>query len=217
VTLGPATGGILHTVYGQNNTSASYGLSIQSSAALSTNGALNYVGVAGRTATGNDSQIGVYKHAGIANATAYLGLRTQDNVQNWIWVDDADQLRISTTLTNVGTTGGTVVGTQTSDERLKENIVPLSHGLNKLLDLEALEFDMFGSHKFGFSAQRTLPILPEIVFNTNEQSFGEKELPKLGMDYVQIIPILVKAIQQMNAKVESLSQAPQSKTAKAKK
>lgn len=203
VTLGSTTGGETHTVYGAANDGQQRGLHVRPAAALTANGSLNTVFVSGRTTTGTDAAISVFKHAGIANATGFLTLRTQDNIQQYMWVDDSDQFRISSTSTHVGTASGTVVGIQTSDERLKENIQPISHGLSKVLQLEPLEFDMHGVHKLGFGAQRTQPILPEVVFDTDERIFGEEEPSKLGMEYTQIIPVLVKAIQELKAELDA--------------
>ena len=63
---------------------------------------------------------------------------------------------------------------------------------------------MHGVHKLGFSAQKTKKILPETVFDTRENVFGEDEPSKLGMEYVQIIPVLVKAIQEQQVMIEEL-------------
>jgi hypothetical protein len=122
---------------------------------------------------------------------------------NNLWVDNAAQLRISTTFTHVGSTSGTVVGTQTSDERLKENIAPINYGLETVLQLQPVQFDQFGVHKLGFGAQTTKPIVPESVFDTKEDLDGT-ENTKLGMDYSQIIPVLTKAIQEQQAQIEVL-------------
>jgi hypothetical protein len=59
------------------------------------------------------AQIGSYKNAAVTNTTGYLQLDSQDGANNYIWVDDSGKLRISTTKTHIGTTSGTVVGTQT--------------------------------------------------------------------------------------------------------
>ena len=162
------------------------------------------------TATGSRvGQLGVYKHSGITNPAAFIYLQEEDSGDNYLWVSNAGNLMISATVTNIGTATGTVVGTQTSDERLK-NVKPgpFSYGLSNILALTPVEFELkeeLGVNKLGFIAQQTQPIIPETVYNTGDAIPNEDpNLPKLGMDYAQIIPVLVKSIQELNAKIESL-------------
>jgi len=107
--IGPTAGGVSHVMYASNNTATAHGFVLNSSAALTVDTATNYIAASGRTSDGNDAQIGVRKNAGL-NATAYLGLRTADNVQNWMWVDDNDNFRISTNISNIGSENGTFIG-----------------------------------------------------------------------------------------------------------
>jgi len=134
---------------------------------------------------------------------SYLSLQAGDGGYSYLWVDDSGDFRISSFDTQIGSTNGTVVGTQTSDERTKENIKPISYGLDTVMSLESLEFDQFGKHKLGFSAQRTKDLLKEVVFDTKEDIDGT-ENTKLGMDYIQIIPVLVKAIQELKQEINLL-------------
>src|SRR3989344_3245892 len=57
---------------------------------------------------------------------------------------------------------GTIIGTETSDERLKENIVAIPYGLKEVLQLRPIQFYHKLSKKteIGFGAQTTLPIVP---------------------------------------------------------
>ena len=54
----------------------------------------------------------------------------------------------------------------------------------------------------GFYAQDVLPIIPESVYDTKE-IINEGETTKLGMQYVMIVPVLTKAIQEQQAIIES--------------
>jgi len=162
--------------------------------------------------TGNSqqryAQLGVVyldqSSSGGSNAPcAYLSLQEGDGGYRYLWSDNSGNLRISSFDTQIGSTSGTVVGTQTSDERTKQNIKPISYGLDTVMSLEPLEFDQFGDHKLGFTAQRTKSILSESVFDTKEDIDGT-ENTKLGMDYIQIIPVLVKAIQELKQEINLL-------------
>jgi len=203
VTLGPSAGGVNHTIYcGDAGSGTARSILIRPDAAFTTTNDENWIGTAGRLATSADAAIGSLKNASI-NPTGLLYLRTEDNIGTYLWVDNADQFRIGTVKTQVGTTNGTVVGTQTSDERLKQNIQPISYGLEKVMQLEPLQFDKDGVHCLGFGAQRTQSVLPEAVFDTKDFVFGDDEPSKLGMEYVQVIPVLTKAIQELSAKLDA--------------
>ena len=56
-----------------------------------------------------------------------------------------------------------------------------------------------------WSANNKAVIVPEAVYDTKEEIEGEDLAEtKLAMDYTSIIPVLVKAIQELEAKVASL-------------
>jgi hypothetical protein len=188
------------------------------------NGSSTLCGSAGGTAgtLNKGSYVGVYKHSGITNACAFIYQTTEDGVNNYLWVDNSDVLRISSTITNVGTTGGTVVGSQTSDERLKDISGPVTYGLNEVLAIEPIAFTMKDDPniaKIGFSAQQVQPIVPEAVYDTKECIDGyteneetKEQIPnsdrtKLAMEYTQLIPVLVNAVKELKAELDSAKEA----------
>jgi hypothetical protein len=124
-------------------------------------------------------------------------------------VDNSDILRISTTITHIGTTSGTVVGAQTSDERIKNVIGPVTYGLEQINAIQPVEYTLKSEpdhKKIGFLAQQVLPLVPESVFDTGEVIEGEPEgaPTKLGMEYVALIPVLVNAVKELSAKCDAL-------------
>lgn len=113
-----------------------------------------------------------------------------------------------------GGDGGVIVGTQTSDIRLKSNIVSCPYGLDTVMQLNPVEYDkQTGSltkHEIGFAAQEVVSLVPEAVYDTNEDIDGT-ENTKLAMEYTQLIPVLTKAIQELktaldtaNARIDTL-------------
>ena len=108
----------------------------------------------------------------------------------------------------MGTGAGTVVGTQTSDKRLKTHIEDIDYGLNEVLKLRPVRYKMkaTGNIELGFIAQETQDIIPESVYNTQETRNidGQEEIDLLAMDYSRITPVLVKAIKQLNQRIEAL-------------
>ena len=97
------------------------------------------------------------------------------------------------------TSDGTLT-TATSDEKYKYNILPISYGLNTILQLNPVNFQWIKGEEndLGFIAQDVAEIIPEAV-NTNWNS-------DLLMRYESIIPILTKAIQEQNALIKALEQ-----------
>jgi len=88
------------------------------------------------------------------------------------------------------------VDTAVSDERLKQNITGLTNSLNRINALKPVEFDFIKSkeHTAGFIAQDMDKVFPELVVKDGE----------FWRIKNQLIPYLVKAIQELSAKVDDL-------------
>ena len=90
-----------------------------------------------------------------------------------------------------------------SDATLKENIRDLDKGLDAILALKPRRFDWKngdGNDIMGFVAQEVEETLPEIV---HECKYNDEE-SKLGLKMGDMIPSLVKAIQEQQAIIEDL-------------
>jgi len=120
----------------------------------------------------------------------------------------------------VWSTNGTI---QTSDMQLKKNVEPLEYGLEALLELEPIRYqwknnsygntrvpDSQAPEMLGFSAQQLLEVIPEVVETHTWQavdengSFQRKENTTLGVRYAEIIPVIVKAIQEQQTEINRL-------------
>ena len=101
---------------------------------------------------------------------------------------------------NLNITSDGTLTTATSDEKYKYNILPISYGLNTILQLKPVNFQWIKGEEqdLGFIAQDVAEIIPEAV-NTNWNS-------DLLMRYESIIPILTKAIQEQQALIKALEQ-----------
>jgi len=164
------------------------------------------------------ASFGLYRN-GSADAAAYINFTpTNNGSSSFVWSDTSGVLRIGSS-SLIGTTSGTVIGTQTSDERLKtiDNLFP--YGLDTVQKLTPIRFILNGEQqqRLGFGAQSTQPHVPEVVYDSGECIDGYDQNPdntmkvipksnrtKLVMDNVQIIPVLVKAIQEQQALIQSL-------------
>jgi hypothetical protein len=95
---------------------------------------------------------------------------------------------------------------ETSDERLKKNIVNLPVGLNEIKQLRPVQFDWknenLGSGVFGFIAQEVERTLPSLV---SEELYNEGGETRKAIKKVEITAILVKAIQEQQQLIDSLA------------
>ena len=103
---------------------------------------------------------------------------------------------------------GTISGSNTtsvsyntsSDYRMKKNIKPLENGLKRLCELKPVKFDWKenDSSTEGFIAHEVQEVFPDAISGQKDGELMQ------GMDYGRITPLLVKAIQELTAKVEML-------------
>jgi len=91
-----------------------------------------------------------------------------------------------------------------SDERLKENIVDLETGLTEIMALKPRRFDWKngdGKNIAGFVAQEVETVLPDLIGDFKHDELDDAKALKMG----DVIPTLVKAIQEQQATIEALT------------
>ncbi|MBS1574851.1 MAG: tail fiber domain-containing protein, partial [Bacteroidetes bacterium] len=102
--------------------------------------------------------------------------------------------------TAVWAVNGTI---QTSDARLKKNIQPLNYGLNELMQLKPVSYNWIDNSmpgkKIGLIAQDVKKIVPEVII-------GDESKETLGMNYAEMVPVLINAIKELNTEVSTLEQ-----------
>jgi hypothetical protein len=90
--------------------------------------------------------------------------------------------------------------TALSDERFKDIIEPIGNAVTKVGSLRAvigkLKSDESGTRKTFLIAQDVQTVLPEAVDSSNPD--------KLGLAYTDVIPLLVAAIKELTARVQTL-------------
>lgn len=94
----------------------------------------------------------------------------------------------------------------TSDERLKTNIAPITEAITTISQLNPVHYEKkimlsqsdFSRKENGFLAQELREVLPELV----TESSGEGKV--LAVDYISLIPILVKGIQEQQRQITEL-------------
>jgi len=88
-----------------------------------------------------------------------------------------------------------------SDQRLKENIADADDAGSKIDAIQVRQYDWKadGSHQdYGMIAQELLEVAPEAV------SVPEDSEEMMGVDYSKLVPMLVKEIQSLRARVNAL-------------
>ena len=101
----------------------------------------------------------------------------------------------------------------TSDIRQKKNIQNLNYGLTDLMKLRPVSFewkkDDGSGTKLGLIAQELQQVIPEVVrdwdWEEDEQGNRKKEeAPIMGVFYSDLIPVLIKSIQEQQTQIEEL-------------
>jgi len=98
-------------------------------------------------------------------------------------------------------TNGTI---QTSDIRAKKSIINITYGLKDILNLRPVSYNWKKEkgntqQSLGLIAQELLAVVPEVV------NIPEDKKDLLGVNYAELIPVLIKSIQELNYKIESQS------------
>jgi len=101
--------------------------------------------------------------------------------------------------TGVYLTSGNTSWTGVSDERLKTDLKPIENALNKVNQLRSVtgrfKTDAEGTSRSFLIAQDVQAVLPEAVDATDPE--------KLGVQYTEVIPLLVASIKELKALVDA--------------
>jgi len=94
-----------------------------------------------------------------------------------------------------------------SDIRLKDKVSDINNAIGLISQLETMRFNWKRDAElenkptyFGLVAQNAKEVIPEVV------DTGRDEMQTLGIRYTEVIPILVKAIQEQQAQIEAQNQ-----------
>jgi hypothetical protein len=135
------------------------------------------------------------------------GNLTLDSATNIVNINAATNITGNTAITgNTTITGdlnvtGDITAFYTSDQRLKDNIVAIEDPLAKVLSISGNTYtwnEKSGKegNDVGVIAQEVLEVLPEAV-TTRDNGY-------LAVDYHKVVPLLIEAIKELSAKVDSL-------------
>ena len=173
----------------------------------------------GNLLVGTTSTIDTIENLQVVNNSAQQMLvRNSSATGGSYWKFGADSSNNYTVYSSSGTGGVylTTSGTSwtaRSDERVKDIIEPISDAVNKVSQLRAVigkyKIDEEGTRRSFLIAQDVQAVLPEAV------NVQEDEIGTLGVQYTDVIPLLVAAIKeqqaiitQLQADVEALKAQP---------
>jgi hypothetical protein len=145
----------------------------------------------------NGSSLGQYAAgSGSASQTYTFG---RDNVSTGNFVFTYNGAVISSINPSTG------VYTPLSDIRVKKNVMPLQYGLNEILQLSPVIYNMASEKDsdkkhIGLIAQQVKSVLDEAV-----DDLIDPEKQMYGLDKSVLVPVLVKAIQEQQAIIQTLT------------
>ena len=110
----------------------------------------------------------------------------------------------------IRSTGSTTVAYQTSsDYRLKENVIDITDGINRVKQLAPKRFNFIADGPItvdGFLAHEAQAVVPESVSGTKDEVDDDGNDVMQGIDQSKLVPLLTAALQEAIAKIETLEQ-----------
>ena len=136
---------------------------------------------------------------------------TASSSTSGIITTDAQTIAGAKTFSNDIIVNGTTTSASfitSSDFRLKKNIVPLQHSLDALMQLNPVSYDKkkslessdYSVKENGFIAQEIKKVFPTLVIE------GTDKDKLLSVNYIALIPVLTKAIQEQQQEIKELKE-----------
>ena len=145
------------------------------------------------SANGTNGLIGIYQSNGTQEGQLYAG--TGD-----VNLFGTSVVKVVASSGGVQLTSGATSWTSISDERAKDIIEPISNAVQKVSNLRSVigkyKTDSEGTRRSFLIAQDVQAVFPEAVDTTDEDN--------LGVRYTETIPLLVAAMKEQQATIESL-------------
>jgi len=113
----------------------------------------------------------------------------------------------STFVGSISTTGSTTSYNTSSDYRLKENVVEDWDATTRLKQLNPVRFNFISDADTtvdGFLAHEVQDVVPEAITGTKDAVDDEGNPAYQGIDQSKLVPLLVKTIQELEARITAL-------------
>ena len=116
----------------------------------------------------------------------------------------------STLVGNISTNGSSTSYNTSSDYRLKENVVADWDATTRLKQLNPVRFNFIADPDTvvdGFLAHEAQAVVPESVTGTHNDVDDNGNPVYQGIDQAKLVPLLVKTIQELEARITALETA----------
>jgi hypothetical protein len=148
----------------------------------------------------NNKSGGAYAEMGFYNDGTYKAqIFWQNSNSNFYIMNGAGGVYMATNATGF---------TANSDERLKNINYIIENATEKLMTLRAVNFswksDSTNKENFGLIAQDVEKVLPQVIDKSTLGKNNSNNTEYLGVRYQELVPVLVKAIQEQQSQIEEL-------------
>jgi hypothetical protein len=175
-----------------NNTTNSSAFAVQITGLSSSSGGQLFLN---NRSGGSYSEIGFYD-----NFTYKAQIYWQASNSNWYLMNGTGGVYMSTNATS---------WTSNSDERLKDISGNIENAIDKLMTLRAINFswksDVDKKENLGLIAQDVEKVFPQVI-DKSTLGKSEDQTEYLGVRYQELVPVLIKAIQEQQTQIEELKQ-----------
>lgn len=138
-----------------------------------------------------------------SNQRMILDLRTNSTASNSI----ARFYNQNGEVGSIRTSGSSTIYQTSSDYRLKENVVKIDDGIERLKQLQPKRFNFIADSSVvldGFLAHETQTVVPEAITGEKDAVDDEGNPIYQGIDQSKLVPLLTAALQEAVAKIETL-------------
>jgi hypothetical protein len=140
------------------------------------------------------------------NNMAYMNLTNYDGgTENFfVFLSDASVKG------SIGFNGSSTVYATSSDHRLKENVTADWDATTRLKQLNPVRFNFIGNADRtvdGFLAHEVQSVVPEAITGTHNEVDDDGNAVYQGIDQSKLVPLLVKTIQELEARITALENA----------
>ena len=134
-----------------------------------------------------------------------LYLKTNSNVSNFAFF-----VRDTSVVGSITTNGSTTSFNTSSDYRLKENVDYTFDATTRLKQLKPARFNFIADADTtvdGFLAHEVQSVVPEAITGTHNEVDADGNPVMQGIDQSKLVPLLVKTIQELEARITALENA----------
>ena len=156
----------------------------------------------------------VFFSSGTNNDNHYLGIQSKSNSNMYLSKKSGytDSTYISffnnnTMNGSIRTTGSAVAYNTTSDYRVKDNVADMTGAIARVKQLAPKRFNFIADDSVtvdGFLAHEAQTVVPEAVSGTHNEVDDDGNAVLQGIDQSKLVPLLVGALQEAIAKIETL-------------